>query len=252
MTLAGLVAQAYPSPAWCTFFEVSNSTGSRVTRRADAVALGVWPSRGHAIIGFEFKSDRRDWLRELKAPEKAEAVAQHCDQWFVVATAPDIVKPVELPDPWGLYVANEARTQIRIAKACRPFPDRDPAIMRRSFVAAMLRKVSQTTVPKGEVARLVQEAQQTALAQTRDGHELQRLQDRIAQLEGILQTFKTATGVDLQHWHGPAAIAGAVQTVLDLSRDRRRLDDAARCLDLAARTMHEAIAAWPVVERPPT
>ena len=40
MTLRGLVHQAYPSPEWAVFFEVSNATGSGASRRADAVALG--------------------------------------------------------------------------------------------------------------------------------------------------------------------------------------------------------------------
>ena len=44
MTLAGLIAARYPPPEWAVFFEVSNATGYATSRRADAIALGIWPS----------------------------------------------------------------------------------------------------------------------------------------------------------------------------------------------------------------
>src|SRR5688500_11844491 len=31
------------------FFEVGNDTGSKVTRHADAVSIGIWPSTGHQV-----------------------------------------------------------------------------------------------------------------------------------------------------------------------------------------------------------
>jgi hypothetical protein len=157
MTLTGLVRQAYPTPEWAVFFEVSNATGFGARRRADAVALGVWPSRGQSLIGFEFKEDRRDWLREKDNPAKAEEIAQHCDGWYVVAGSDGIVKVEELPTPWGLKVANKDRTKLLTVKECIPFSDRDKTVIKRTFVAAMLRKVGETTVPRAELDRLVQE-----------------------------------------------------------------------------------------------
>src|SRR4051812_48555098 len=109
MTLAGLVAQAYPSPEWAVFYEVSNGTGFNSRRRADAVALGVWPSRGHALIGFEFKEDRRDWLREKDNPAKADLIAANCDAWVLVIGNEKVAKIEEIPEPWGLLVANADR-----------------------------------------------------------------------------------------------------------------------------------------------
>lgn len=248
-SIESLLAQAYPAPEFALFYEVANATGFRVRRHADAVAIGVWPSRGHVIIGFEIKTDRRDWLREKKSPEKADVVAAHCDQWYVVTTDDAIAKIEELPAPWGLLVANKDRTRLVTRKPCVPFPDRDQAIMQRSFVAAILRKVPETTVPRADVTRQIEEARQTAIAQTRDGRELRMLQERITQLEQILATFKTATGVDLTHgWQGPQKIAAAVAAVLDLGSDWRQLERAALALEGAAKTTREAIAAWPKPE----
>jgi hypothetical protein len=112
MTLQGLIAQAYPSPEWAVFYEVSNATGWGASRRADAVALGVWPSRGQMLIGFEFKTARGDWLNERKNPAKAETIAAHCDAWYVVAGDESVVKLDELPEPWGLHVANKDNTKF--------------------------------------------------------------------------------------------------------------------------------------------
>lgn len=251
MTLAGLVQQSYPSPEWAVFFEVSNGTGANARRRADAVALGVWPSRGHTLVGFEFKEDRRDWLREKDNPEKAEAVASHCDCWYVVAGTDAIVKLEELPAPWGLLVANKDRTKLLTKKPCEPFPDRDKTTMRRSFVSAMLRKVTETTISKSEVDRLVREAVERALERTREGHELKHLREQVERQRIAFDTFKKITGVDLYHgWQGPAKIAAAVEVVLHLHDRRSSLVRARQDLELAAKDMQKAIDAWPAITLP--
>ncbi len=46
----------YPQTEYALFSQVRNATGfaSRI-RTADAIALSLWPSRGLALYGFEFK-----------------------------------------------------------------------------------------------------------------------------------------------------------------------------------------------------
>ena len=83
--LADLLAARYASPAWAIFFEVSNATGYKANRHADAVAVGIWPSRGLSILGFEIKASRSDWKHELSNPRKADAIFKYCDHWFLVA-----------------------------------------------------------------------------------------------------------------------------------------------------------------------
>lgn len=248
MTLQGLVSQAYPSPEFAVFFEVSNATGAGVRRRADAIALGVWPSRGHQIVGFEFKADRRDWLREKANPEKADVIITHCDQWFVVAEHEKVVVPDELPEPWGLYVPMAERTKLRLVKPCVPFPDRDKSIMRRSFAAAMLRKIGETMVPRKELDGLVAEAVEAALARTREGGEVKRLEERCQAMGKVIQTFRTVTGVDLEGWRGTENICRAVDAVLRTGRERQTLVYAKENLERAAKTIADALESWPTKE----
>lgn len=246
MTLAGLVSQSYPSPEWAVFFEVANATGFGSSRRADAVALGIWPSRGQALIGFEFKEDRRDWLREYKNPAKADLIAAQCDRWYVVAGHDGIVKLEELPDPWGLLVANTDRTKLLTKKPAVPFPDRDTTVMKRTFIAAMLRKVTENTVPASEVERLVQEATKKAVERTREGNMIRHLEDAVERHQKTLDTFKRVTGVDLQYgWQGTEKIAAAVAAVLEGDRHRQSLEQAQKGLTQAARDIQKALDAWP-------
>ena len=246
-SLEGLIAQAYPSPEWAVFFEVHNQTGFGASRRADAIALGIWPSRGQSLIGFEFKEDRGDWLREKKNPAKAETVAAHCDAWYVVAGRDGIVKLDELPEPWGLLVASEDRGKLLHKKTAIPFPDRDKSIIRRSFVAAMLRKFTETTVPKAEIDRLVAEGTERALAHTREGHELKYLRETCARQKAILDHFEKITGIKLDGWQGHEKIAAAVDAVLHHTNTRRDIESSHRLLTNAAKHLKEALDAWPPV-----
>lgn len=247
MNLQALVSQTYPSPEWAVFFEVANGTGFKVKRHADAVALGIWPSRGQALIGFEFKEFRNDWLREKKNPQKAEEIASHCDSWFVVAGSEGVVKLDELPEPWGLYQANKDRTKLKLLKPCVPFPDRDKLIMRRQFVAAMLRKVSETTVPAAVVQTRIEEAVALALERTTTGNQIKQLELRCDKQTKIISRFKELTGVDLDGWEGPQMLA-AVRAVMQGDSHRRSLEYMAQKLGETSQEVAKALAAWPNFE----
>jgi len=246
-SLSALIAQIYSAPEWAVFYEVSNGTGANAVRRADAVALGVWPSRGHSLIGFEIKTDRRDWLRELANPEKAERVAAHCDSWYLVTSSPEVAKVEELPLTWGLYVANADQTKLINKKVCVPFPGRDLNIMSRGFAAAMLRKVNETMVPKAELRALVEAGVKEAVARTQEGRSQKHLLEEVARLKGILQTFKTITGVDMDGWQGPEKIGKAVQAVLDLDSDRKSIEHLRDRMKMILKDVEEALTEWPHV-----
>lgn len=129
------------APEWAVMTEVASHTGGGGgdTRYADAIAMNLWPSRGLAIHGFEVKVYRGDWLRELKSPEKAEAIHRFCDYWWIVA--PDgVVLDGELPEGWGLFSPNNGarlRVVTKAAKVAEPTP------AGRGFLAAMLRRAVQ-------------------------------------------------------------------------------------------------------------
>src|ERR1700722_2637360 len=98
-----MLAARYPSPEWATFFEVQNGTGwehnrpGKKARRADALAFGIWPSRGYAVHGFEIKRSRSDWLRELTDVAKADAIGSFCDRWWLVVADTKVALDSEGP-----------------------------------------------------------------------------------------------------------------------------------------------------------
>lgn len=136
-----LLEARHPPGAWAFFRHVRSGTGwfkfDENERYADAVALGLWPSRGLELHGFEVKVSRSDWLRELRQPDKATAVSRYCDRWWVVA--PDgVVQFAELPPSWGLMVVRESNTELRVAK---PAPACETKPLDRAFVASLVRNL---------------------------------------------------------------------------------------------------------------
>lgn len=128
------IARKFSPPAWVVMPEVRNATGfSRRIRIADAVAMGMYPSRGLEVHGFEIKVSKSDWRRELKDPGKAEEIARFCDHWWIVAPL-DMVDPGDLPMGWGLLVARP-NGLYTVKKA----PKLEPEPLDRAFVASMLR-----------------------------------------------------------------------------------------------------------------
>ncbi|MFD4596791.1 hypothetical protein ACFWPQ_02035 [Streptomyces sp. NPDC058464] len=76
-------------------------------RRADAVYLGLWQSRGAGDIDVcELKTSRSDWRRELDNPAKAEAWWPYSSRFWVVAPSTDVVPAEEVPEGWGLMIPN--------------------------------------------------------------------------------------------------------------------------------------------------
>lgn len=136
--LFDLLRLRYPSQAYALFREVQSATAYQGRQRADAVAMGLWPSRGLDVIGFEFKMSRADWLRELKDPDKAEEIFQFCDRWYLVAGEPGVVKAGELPSTWGLLVVHGGKLVEEVEA-----PKLDAKPMAREFVASVLRRAQQ-------------------------------------------------------------------------------------------------------------
>jgi hypothetical protein len=82
-------------------------TAPNSTRRADAVHVGLWQSRGAGRIDVcELKVSRADFRRELDKPQKAEAWWPYSTTFSIVSPSVDITPPEELPPGWGLMVPN--------------------------------------------------------------------------------------------------------------------------------------------------
>ncbi|MER5302211.1 hypothetical protein ABT039_22510 [Streptomyces lasiicapitis] len=94
----------------------------RTGRRADAVHIGTWASRGGGVIDVcEVKTQRADWLRELRDPGKAEAWWPYSSAFWLVVPNTEVARPDELPEGWGLMVpkGRGRRFQVLVEPARR-------------------------------------------------------------------------------------------------------------------------------------
>jgi hypothetical protein len=218
----------FPRDEYVVLQEVSTVDGAR---RADAIAIALWASRGQEMHGFEVKASRSDWLRELKEPAKAEAMFNLCDRWWLLVTDESIVKDGELPAGWGMLVlkGKQLRTVVKA-------PPLEPRMRPWSFVVRLLRK-------SHEEAKLVEERLTTSVrdkaydevrASVEKQHEdhLARLKSKYEEKLRRLEEFETAIGETLHDWTLPRirkALAlernGLDERLRDLQRLRDRIDD---------------------------
>jgi len=96
-----------------------------------------------AVIGFEIKSSRADWLAEINRPQKAEAWRRYCHQWFLVSPDASIVRG-DLPRGWGHLIVRGGKLFAQTpAPTLRPEPMPAPvlALLGRSIARTALREV---------------------------------------------------------------------------------------------------------------
>jgi hypothetical protein len=189
-TIFEMIETRFRAPEWAVLPGVASSTGAVTTRRCDAIAMSLWPSRGLELHGFEIKVSRADFLRELKNPEKAEQVAKYCDRWWLVTSDEHIVQAGELPPTWGLLVRHGRSLRLKVAA-----PQLQPVEMTRRFLAALLR-VAATSMPGPK--RIEEErksAREEGFEQGKDSerwlknnltHELEQCQSRLDKLTHAL------------------------------------------------------------------
>lgn len=196
------LGERYKAPEFALLPQVRNATGyARTTRTADAIAMSLWPSRGLELHGFEIKSARHDWIREVRDPAKAEEIASRCDRWWVVAGAEDLVQPGELPPTWGLLVRRGNALAVAVEA-----PKLDSAPIDRPFLAALLRKASERLVSGAEIEAAVmaererchadaKAAAEQAVRWQRDHEQKDHEQLRLA-----VQRFEAESGVTIDRW----------------------------------------------------
>jgi len=117
--------------------EFRGGTGWARESRADAIAIDTWPSHGLELIGFELKTSRQDWLREVKQPDKCDAIKQFCDRWYVVVNNDyDVLRyHEEVPKDWGV-MAMTYTGKIEVKKEA---PKLAPVPIDRLFLASLMR-----------------------------------------------------------------------------------------------------------------
>jgi hypothetical protein len=249
--LYGLIEKAHAAPEWACFAEVPSATGWASKRRADAVAMCLWPSRGLVIRGFEIKVSRQDFKRESADPTKAEEIAAYCDEWWVVTPRGLIKDPaVELPPAWGLMVPTKAGDKLRTVRAATPTKAKE---IGRPFMAAVLRKAHKAIqaqrdgwVRKEEIEDQISAAYERGQSSVDHGA-AKRLQGVVDRYDEIFDKLKQATGLDLRLQWGK----GDIDTVIERYRvgaailgDRgSRIDETLRLLKKARDKANESMRA---------
>ena len=219
----------YPVPEYALFPQVPDGTGLNKWRTADAISISLWPSRGIVISGFELKSHRGDWLKELRTPEKAEGIARYCDFWWVVASDDFVVKVEEVPDTWGLLVLK--KNGLRAVKHAK---EMKPEALDRLFVAGLLRRAQKVLVDTEALEVAEERGYERG---KKDGADI-RVADRDLnhreheQLKKSVQAFQEKSGVEIAYWDG-GRIGEAVRRVM-------AGDDAMRTLKMAIREVARA------------
>lgn len=239
--MAALVKR-FRAPAWALLEQVADGTGYGISRYADAMAMGLWPSRGLDLHGIEVKVSRGDWLRELKRPDKADPLAVYCDFWWL-AVAPDVVdmKVDAIPERWGVLVL-ESRGLVQHREAVRNPSAED---LDRSLVAAILRRASERNVPKESIQGLIDAARDEGFergrtAPTGEAAAVKELQE----LRASVAAFQAASGVEITRYNG-GDVGARLKVALELERLRAPwvLGQVRNSLHTAVERVDAAIAA---------
>jgi len=234
-----LLHDLWPKNGYAILPEVGNSTGARTKRHADAVVMSLWPSRGLDIYGVEIKVSRSDWLSEMRNPEKADAIAQYCDGWYVAVSRSEIIQMGELPKTWGLIACDTGK-----AKIIKPAPTLEAKALDRGFVAAMLRRASEFCVPEMWLAEQREAIRVNAEASAKAGYQSQidYHAKTIESLRADISRFQTLSGVNIQGY-------GAEANATAFKKLRRALDEGDVSLghladryERAAALLREAVA----------
>lgn len=211
-------------------------TAPNSTRRADAVYLGLWQSRGAGEIDVcELKTSRSDWRRELDNPAKAEAWWPYSTRFWVVAPSTDVVPAEEVPDGWGLMVPG---TRGRRFKTIVKPAVREPQLTMALLLTLLKNtETTRTNAIKNLGYQLQQEHHKREqqlrreLATTADPKTKQRL-EALAELEKNLG-FEIGT----LSWRKQIEPALAGRAMADYIRDEAARQNATEDLDYQAKSL---------------
>lgn len=214
-------------------------------RRADAVHIGLWSSRGAGTVEVcELKVSRADWLKELKEPKKAEAWWPYCNLFWLVVPHAGIVQEGELPKGWGLMMPSGGKS--RRFKVLQKPEEKDSEITPGLLITLLKNTETTRTNALQQQERVLRQKFYDQEKQTQRQRGLFNEKDK-RRLE-LLDRLEAALGVELTDYsweeklqpEGAAralkALAGG-EAALDKTKDRA--ESAVRELDRAAKSAQE-------------
>lgn len=176
------LAKHFCHPVYGIVFEVAKATALGAGRHIDALAMGLWPSRGMELVAIEVKVSRADFRRELKQPEKAEELAQYCDRFYIAAPE-GMIELSQLPPNWGLLERRDSGAIMETKPALRL----DAKPVTRNLLAAVMRAANR---PRSA------EETNAAIAAIRQEHN-EKLE---AEVQRRLQYRHSDDARDAKHW----------------------------------------------------
>ncbi|MEN0088212.1 MAG: hypothetical protein AAF737_07240 [Pseudomonadota bacterium] len=205
----------YSGDEWRVWFEVSDATGSRARRRADAVVMNLWPSKGLQLHVFEVKVSRADFMQEMKDLTKSEAIGRFAD-FFWLACPVGLVAVEEVPQSWGLMELTKGGMRVK-----KQAPARDkPAELGRPFVASVLRSLESKddAAVKAQVeAKLTAEYERAKKsAEMSLQHQTQNQRLRTAKIEAWIEEFEAKLGVPFHEYTPPAKVVQHIRMAKEM------------------------------------
>lgn len=209
--LVELLRGRFPMPKFALLTEVPSETGGSGTRKADAIAIGCWPSAGVHLHGFEVKVSRSDWRRELKDLDKSATFQIHCHRWWIVA-APGIVKVEEMPAEWGLLEPRGNGLTEKKAPALR-----EPELVTFEFLAAIMRRALHVQESKSDVSKAFQQGFDAGKESEQKISEIrhERTVSDFKDLAKSVEEFKKSSGIDLDRWNG-GKVGSVLKAILSM------------------------------------
>lgn len=209
-TIREALVAKYAWPHYVTMFEVRDSTGFDSSRSADALSIGMYRSRGRELTGFEIKTARSDWLRELKQPEKAEEIGKFCE-WFYLVTSDDTVARIdELPTPWGWMVLKGEKLKVlKKPQQMKPVP------LDRHMLCSLLYSLHGKCF-----ADIEKQIEQQVEERTRQRHSAMAFraeegERKFRDLESKVRKFEDASGVNISSaWVDLPKVGDAVRRIV--------------------------------------
>lgn len=189
----------FPESEYVLLCEVSDASGHARSRSLDYMIINLWQSRGLAVTGIEQKSNRGDWLKEIKNPAKQENHFKHCDYFFLLTDKENVAKIDEIPASWGWYHINE-RGVLKTMKAA---PKLKSIPIERSLMCAMLRRAADKSkyVHVDELENRIQ-AEAESIQKIKQNN-LERKSQQYDELLSKVIAFEKHTSISLQYSYEP-------------------------------------------------
>lgn len=204
----------FPENEYVLIEEVSDASGFNRSRSLDYMLINLWQSRGLAVTGIEKKSNRSDWLKELKQPQKQENHFKYCDYFYLLTDKDNVAKVEEIPDSWGWYHINGSQ----ILKTMKAAPKLNSIPIERSLLCAMMRRAADKAnfVRSDSLETHIQE--QAAKIQGERNYTLESNSREYLNLKQKVDEFEKASGLDIAHcWpeDQPKKMGEAVKVIMN-------------------------------------